>query len=178
MGAVKDAFHKIGEGIKNVAQGIGHAVEGAVKTVGGALTANPELLKEGANTFKNGLQQGISGVGQVAGGAVGAAIGITPVGAAINHMTNGAASRLGSGIFEGAAKTLNKGIDGGINVVHGLATGDMKEVLKGGWDVFKAAGMTNPAGIVMAGVKTEAMDHAKEGLGFNVSEDPGLKNAG
>jgi len=178
MGAVKDAFHKIGEGVKNVAKGVGHAVEGAVKTAEGVLTANPKLLKEGANTFKQGLQQGISGVGQVAGGTVGAAIGLTPVGAAINHMTNGAASRLGSGIFEGAAKTLNRGIDGATDLAGHLAKGDLKNAGKDLWKIASAASMTTPVGVVMAGARTEAMDNAKGGLGFNVSNDPGLKNAG
>jgi phage-related protein len=144
VSAVKHAFQELGKGIKDVADGIGHAVEGAVKTVGGALTLNPSLMKSGAKEFDSGVKQSVTGVGEAAGGLAGAAVGMSPVGAAVNAMTGGAASRLATGTFEGAASTINGGITGAEDIADGVAHGNFGEVAKGMVGVGQVAMLAVP----------------------------------
>ena len=129
MGAVKKAFKKIGQGIKTVAKGIGGNIKGLAKMAGGALTFNPRLLKEGAKSYANGMKNIVTGAGQVAGGMAAASVGMSPLGAAINGLTGGAASRLACKTFTSAAETVTNGVEGAFKMADGLVHGDMKKVL-------------------------------------------------
>jgi hypothetical protein len=131
MSAVKHAFEKIGDGIKHGFEGIGHAIEGAAETIGGALTASPSLMKKGANEFTSGLKQTVSGAGEIVGGELGAFVGMTPLGAALNSFTHGAASRLAEGVGDSAADIVNTGFTGAEDMVGGAVTGNGKEFLNG-----------------------------------------------
>ena len=144
MGAIKHAFQKIGNGIKHAVEGAVNGIAGAVKIVGGALTANPELLKEGAKQFDKGLKQSVTGLGEMAAGAAGAAMGATPLGIALNTLTNGAASRLVEKVVEGTADMVKDGINGATSMVDGLAHGDMKKALGGALKVAELASVAVP----------------------------------
>jgi hypothetical protein len=179
MSAIKDAFDKIGEGIKHFAEGVGHAFEGAVKVVGGALTCNPALLKDGANEFDKGMHEGIKGAGEALGGVAGAAIGVTPLGGCINLLTHGAASRLACGVFESASDSVNGGIDGVKHMAHGLAHGNAREFFKGALAVADLASMAVPGAgeakmlattgknLLMGGVQTVATNEVGKVLNPN-----------
>lgn len=144
MGAIKNAFKKIGDGIKNAVEGAANGIKGACKVVGGALTANPALLKEGAKDFDKGLKKTISGIGELAGGVASAAVGATPLGAALNALTNGAASRLVGKVVEGTADMVNDGLKGAVGFVDGVAHGDMKKALDGALKVAELASVAVP----------------------------------
>ncbi|MBP0633717.1 MULTISPECIES: hypothetical protein [unclassified Cupriavidus] len=140
MSAVKNAFEKIGDGIKEVADGIKDVAEGALKTVGGVLTINPALIKAGANEFDNGCKECVNGVADTAG----AAVGITPIGAALNSITDGAASRLASGVFDSLASTVNGGFTGVEEIIDGVVDGDPTEMVKGAFGVGQIALLALP----------------------------------
>lgn len=144
MGAIKNAFKKIGDGIKNAVEGAANGIAGACKIVGGALTANPDLLKEGAKQFEKGLKESISGIGAMAGGLASAAVGVTPLGAALNVLTNGAASRLVGKAVEGTADMVNDGLTGAVSFVDGVAQGDVKKALDGALKVAELASVAVP----------------------------------
>lgn len=144
MGAIKKAFHKIGDGISHAVKGIAHGIEGVAKIAGGALTFNPQLLKEGAKDFDKGLKQSITGIGEMAAGAAGAAVGATPLGAAVNALTHGAASRLVEKVVEGTADMVNNGISGAKGFVDGVAHGDFGKALDGALKVAELASVAVP----------------------------------
>ena len=162
MGAIKKAFKKIGHGIKTVAKGIAGEIKGLAKMAGGALTFNPRLLKEGAQQWEKGLKNVFSGIGEAAGGVAGAAVGMTPLGAAVNALTGGAASRLAGKVFESTADTINNGISGAINVVDGVAHGDFKKALGGALNLAELASFAVPgagaAALALNAVKSTAKD--------------------
>jgi hypothetical protein len=144
MGAIKKAFEKIGDGISGAVKGIAHGIEGVAKIAGGALTFNPQLLKEGAKDFDKGLKQGISGIGAIAAGAAGAAVGATPLGAAVNALTHGAASRLAEKVVGGTADMVNNGISGAKGIVDGVAHGDLGKAFDGALKVAELASVAVP----------------------------------
>jgi hypothetical protein len=162
MSAVKNAFDKIGEGIKDVAEGFGHVVEGAAKVVGGALTANPNLIKQGAKNFDQGAKQEITGAGEAAGGVAGAMVATSPLGATINTMTNGAATRLAIGAGQDAASTVTDGITGAENMVGGIATGNAKEFFSGALNAGMLALSVVPGVGEGAAVADVAMNAGKD----------------
>lgn len=162
MGAVKKAFKKIGKGIKSAAKGIAGGIKGVCKIAGGALTFNPRLLKEGAKDFDKGVKNMVSGVGQMAGAVAGAAVGMTPLGAAINALTHGAASRLTEKVFTSTADTINNGLSGAAKFVDGVAHGDMGKALSGALSVAELASFVVPgagaAAIAANALKSTAKD--------------------
>ncbi len=165
MGAVKKAFKKIGQGIKTVAKGIGGNIKGLVKMAGGALTFNPRLLKEGAKSYANGMKNIVSGAGQVAGGMAAASVGMSPLGAAINGLTGGAASRLACKTFTSAAETVTNGVEGAFKMADGLVHGDMKKVLSGALAAGELASMAIPgAGAAAFAAKSVTKSVVKDQL--------------
>ena len=170
MSAISHAVGKIGDGIKSVAEGAGHAIEGAAETVGGALTANPDLMKKGANQFAGGIGQEVSGVCGIASGALGGAVNSTPLGAAVNAMTNGAAGRLAEGVGDSAAAIVNTGLTGVEHLAGGAVTGNVSEFLSG----LKDTAMTASYAIPGAGEEELAARmalSAAESLGENSVKD-------
>lgn len=144
MGAIKKAFKKIGQGIKSAAKGIAGGIKGVCKIAGGALTFNPRLLKDGAKDFDKGVKNLVSGVGGVGGAVAGAAIGMNPLGAAVNTLTHGAASRLVGKVSTQTADKINDGISGATKFVDGVAHGDMTKALSGALGVAALASFAVP----------------------------------
>ena len=144
MSAVKHAFEKVGHGIEHAVESVGKDLKGVGEVVGGCLTFNPKEIKNGISDVGNGLKEGISGLGEVAGGVAGGIVGITPIGAAINAMTGDKLSNFVEGVGEGCASVLNTGIDGIGEVGSGLANGDISKMLKGMMDVGQVAALAVP----------------------------------
>lgn len=162
MGAVKKAFKKIGHGLKSAVKGIAGGIKGLCKIAGGALTFNPKLLKEGAKQFDKGIKNLVSGAGEMAGGLAGAAVGMSPLGAAVNALTGGAASRLAEKVCTSTADTVNNGLSGAVKFVDGVAHGDMGKALSGALSVAELASFAVPGGGAVAlaanAVKSTAKD--------------------
>lgn len=170
MSAVKHAFEKIGDGIKHGIEGIGHAIEGAAETIGGALTASPSLMKKGANEFASGLKQTVSSAGEIVGGELGAVVGMTPLGAALNSLTHGAASRLAEGVGDNASDIINTSLTGAEHMVGGTLTGNSREFLNGLMATAETASYAIPgAGEEELGARMVAS--AAENLVKNSSEN-------
>lgn len=162
MGAIKKAFKKIGNGLKSAVKGVASNIKGVCKIAGGALTFNPRLLKEGAKDFDKGVKGLVSSAGQIAGAVAGAAVAMTPLGAAVNALTNGAASRLTEKVFTSTADTINNGLSGAVKFVDGVAHGDVGKALSGALSVAELASFVVPgagaAAIAANMVKSTAKD--------------------
>jgi phage-related protein len=144
MSAIKHAFENIGHGIEDAAKSLGKDLEGAGKVIGGCLTLNPNEIKSGIGEVGDGLKQGISGLGKVAGGVAGGVVGMTPLGAAINALSNNSLSNMCEGVANSCADTLNNGINGIGQVAEGAATGNFKEMLSGAINVGQVAMLAVP----------------------------------
>lgn len=131
MTALKHAFEKIGEGIADAFKGLGKDIAGAFKVIGGALTGNPNLMKSGAEEFESGLKEEVSGIAEVADGAVDATLAASPLGAALMAVIGPSAQKFIDGVFTGAANLVNGGISGVVSVASGIATGNLSEIGKG-----------------------------------------------
>jgi hypothetical protein len=102
------------------------------------------LLKEGAKEWEKGIKSSLTGLGEVAAGAAGAAVGATPLGAAVNALTHGAASRLVEKVVEGTTDMVKGGIDGAKGFVDGVAHGDLGKAFDGALKVAELASVAVP----------------------------------
>jgi hypothetical protein len=144
MSAVKHAFQKVGQGIEHVADSAGKDLKGLGKVVDGVLTANPSEIKNGFSDVGKGLKEGVSGLGEIAGGAAGAVVSATPLGAAVNALTHNKLEKLVEGVGDSCAGVINNGIDGVGQLAKGIAKGDLKEALKGALNVGSVAMLAIP----------------------------------
>ncbi|TKC87905.1 hypothetical protein FAZ69_16705 [Trinickia terrae] len=142
------------------------------------MTANPKLIKEGAHNFDQGWKGSISGLGEAAGGVAGAAVGVTPLGAALNSMTHGAASRLASGVFEGAASTVKNGLTGAEKMADGIVHGNLSEIGKGALGVGQVAALAIPGlgegDMALSVATTVGKNLIKDGVKDQVGSSLGL----
>ncbi|MEK6420324.1 MAG: hypothetical protein V4801_12015 [Burkholderia gladioli] len=144
MSGIKNAFDKIGEGIKDAVEGVGKDIGGAFKMVGGALTANPSLMKSGASDFESGLKQSVDGVAETAAGTADAAMNASPMGKALSAIAGPSAQNFVDGMFKGAAGIVNGGIDGVQQIGDGIAHGNLGEIAKGAGGVAQVATLAVP----------------------------------
>jgi len=171
MSAVKHAFEKIGHGIEHVVDSVGKDIKGLGRMAGGVLTGNPSEIKNGLKDIGNGLKEGIGGLGEVAGGAAGAAVGMTPLGAAINGMSGGKLSKLVEGVGDACAGVLKDGIDGIGEVGKGIAHGNFKEIFDGAMKVGNVAMLAVPGAGEAAAARDIAMAAGKDLLKQGVENE-------
>lgn len=144
MSAVKHAFQKIGHGIEDIGKSIGKDLKGVGNIIGGCITLTPSEIKNGFSEVGQGLKQGVSGLGEAAGGAAGGFAGMTPLGAGINALTHNALSNLCEDLGKTCANTINSGIDGVGQFAKGVGTGNFKEMLSGAMNVGQLAMLAVP----------------------------------
>jgi hypothetical protein len=164
LDSIKGAFSKGVGGLQELGAGIEHAAQGGGEILGGIAKGDLGRIKEGAKGINGGINDSIKGLGDVAGGAAGAAIGASPLGAALNHVTHGAASRLAEGTFTGVADTLVKGREGGIKMAQGLMHGNLKEAAAGAKDYGKMAMLFVPGAGEASLARTVGTNMLKSGL--------------
>lgn len=167
MDSIKGAFSKMGHGVADVGHGVASAAHGVGELGKGIATGDLSGIKKGAKDFFDSADGVIKGAAGIVGGALGAATAASPVGAAINHMTHGGASRLVEGAADSVGSTLIKGRHGVGKMVEGAETGDWKKAAHGALDLGKSALLFTPAagadaGAAVAGV---AGKMAKSGAG-------------
>jgi hypothetical protein len=179
LDSIKGAFQKGVGGLKEIGEGMEHVASGGGEILGGIAKGDLSQIKEGAKGLDGGINDAIKGVGDTAGGAAGVAVGASPLGAALNHVTHGSASRLAEGTFTGVADTVVKGREGGIKMADGLMHGNLKEAAQGAKDyanmamlVVPGAGEANLGRMVATnmlkeGVKQSAKSEAKYQLDGN-----------
>jgi len=172
MSGIKHAFEKIGDGIKHTFEGIGKDVGGAFKVVGGALTANPDLMKSGANEFESGLKQTVSGVAETADGSVDLAMNTLPLGIALSAVAGPSAQNFVDGTFNSATNIVNDGIDGASQIGGGIMTGNVGEIAQGLGNVAPAALLFVPGAgeAEIAGGTGQVMLHAGKELTMQSAE--------
>ena len=163
LDSIKGAFQKGVGGLKEIGEGVAHVGQGGAEILGGIAKGDLSQIKEGAKGINGGINDTIKGVGDAAGGAAGVAIGASPLGAALNHVTHGAASRLAEGTFTGVADTLVKGREGGIKMAEGLMHGDLKEAAAGAKDYGKMAMLFVPGAGEASLARTVGMNMLKSG---------------
>jgi hypothetical protein len=150
-----------------------HGIKGTVKLAGGVVTMNPKLLKSGAKDFDKSVKSSLSGLAETAGGLAGVAMHTNPLGACVNRLTKGAASRLVEKTVEGTVNVVKDGYQGAKDVGSGLAQGDFKKAALGALKVGELGLMG--AGVAASKVATTAgKELVKSGVTQQVTSAAGF----
>jgi hypothetical protein len=171
LGNIKHAFHKLGDGLGHIAKGIAKDIAGLGHVVGGVLTMNPHEIAKGAKGMKEGLKESVKGLGEAAAGTMEVGINVSPMGMAVNKLTNNGMNKFVDGVTGFATSMVTDTLDAPEKIVHGIKNGNLMEVGMGALSLatvipgLGAVGMAAKAGTKLAaeGVAVGAKAGAKAG---------------
>ena len=141
---LKHGFQKFEHGLTHVVKAVGKDISGLGHVVGGVLTMNPHEISKGVKRMGEGLKESVQGIGEMAAGSLEVTLDLSPMGMAVNQLTNGGVNKLVDGAAKFATSMVTDTLEAPEHIVHGLVHGDLKEAGMGALNLGAAALMVVP----------------------------------